>query len=111
MNREDADDVANRTADIVRTEAVPIARTLRDGYAWNQFDEARRHGAGRNCVDDLAAEDALLRRALSVDERRFAGNRDRFRDAADSQFGIDRRRERAPQLDAFAPHRRKAGER
>jgi len=92
------------TADVMRAEAIPVARTLRDGDAWNQFDQARRHAAGRNRVDDLAAENALLRRALDVDERRFAGDGDGFRHAADSQIRVDGSREGAAQLDAFAPY-------
>ena len=40
--------------------------------------------AGRNGVDDLLADDALQRGRLHVDDRRFAGHRDRFLDRADA---------------------------
>ena len=41
-------------------------------------------------------------RALDVDDRRFAGDRDRFLERADPQVGVHRGDERARQLDAFA---------
>ena len=42
-------------------------------------------------------------RALHVDDRRLAGDRDRLGDVADPQVGVHRGDERAGQLDAFAP--------
>ena len=50
-------------------------------------------------------------RALDVDDRRFAGDRDRLFERADSQIGVDRGDEVAAQLDAFALHRVETGQR
>ena len=49
--------------------------------------------------------------ALHVDDRRLAGDGDRLLERADLQLGVDRRGERAGQLDAFAPNGLKPGQR
>src|SRR6185503_12485815 len=54
-------------------------------------------------VEQIAAEDVRSLRALHVNGRRRAGDRDRFLEGADPQLGVDRRREVGRQFDAFAP--------
>src|SRR5437870_3903336 len=60
---------------------------------------------------DILADRGLHFRALDVDDWRLAGDGDGFLERADSQIGVDRRDERAAQLDAFALHRTEAGQR
>jgi hypothetical protein len=65
---------------------------------------------GRNRRHGVAVDHLLSPRALHVDDRALAGDRDRLLQCTDAQFHADRRRERARQLDSFAPDRRKSGE-
>jgi hypothetical protein len=67
--------------------------------------------ARRNRVDYLVAQHALLRRVLHVHDRRLTGDGDRLLERADSQVGVDRRRKRSSQLDAFAVHRGESNQR
>ena len=52
--------------------------------------------------DDLVAQGRLALRALHVDDRGFAADRDRFGERANLELGVDRRDERPGQLDTFA---------
>jgi hypothetical protein len=52
----------------------------------------------------------LLARALHVDGRRLAGDRDRLLESADLHFCVDRRSKRPGQLDAFALDRAEPGQ-
>ena len=62
-------------------------------------DNVSRRGNGR---ENVLADDRLLARALHVDDRRLAADRDRFRECADLQVGVHGRHEIPRQLDAFA---------
>ena len=56
-----------------------------------------------NRRDDVVVEHRLTAHALHVDDRRFAGDRDRLLERADPEIGVHRGGERAGELDAFAP--------
>ena len=58
----------------------------------------------------LVAQDQFAARAgLDVDDRRHAGDGDRFLDGADPQLRVDARDAAAADVDAVADHRRKPG--
>ena len=61
--------------------------------------------------DHVAADRRLPPDALHVDDRRLAGDGDRFRERADPQIRVDRGGERAGQLDALALDGAEAGQR
>ena len=81
------------------------------GHPRNHRLDAGGVPRGRNGRQDVPVDRGLRLRALDVDGRRLAGDRDRFRQGADLQIGVDRRDERAGQLDAFAFHRTETGQR
>ena len=62
------------------------------------------------CFDHLLIEDALLRRALHVDDRTLTGDGDRLFERAHAQVDVDRRDERTCQLDAFAADGRESAQ-
>ena len=84
--------------------SVPVM--LPESVAWfipgNQGLDAVDVPRGGNGGEDVLADRLLRPRALDVDDRRFAGDGDRFLERADFQVAVDRRDERARQLDAFA---------
>jgi hypothetical protein len=94
-----------------RGSADVLIRQPAARHAGNQ----RRHVVGgtarRNVVDDFAVDDALPFRVLYVDDRRLAGDGDRFFERADAHLGVNLGGERACQHDAFALHRVEAAER
>jgi hypothetical protein len=70
-------------------------------------DQGAQRGPGsarREDVEDRAIHDLLPRRALEVNHRRLAGDRDRLFEPADAQVGVDAGVERALQHHAFALH-------
>ena len=79
----------------------------------------RRHGCEDRIVtagdrerpDDICVQDLLTRRALHVDDRGLAGDRDRLSDGSHLQVRVDRDDSGATHFDARAPHRAESGER
>src|SRR5687768_5363752 len=71
MNREVGHAVARLAADV-------LVRELRRAHAGDERRQALLRPRARKEVDDLAVDDALLRGALDVDDRRLAGDGDRF---------------------------------
>ena len=100
VNGEVGEAVARRAADVLRRERVGVGAA--DAAARAEDDAGLERGevdaetAGRNGVDDFLRDDLLDRGALHVDERRFAGDGDRFGDRADLHVRVDRRDERCP---------------
>ena len=60
--------------------------------------------AHRQRLHRLAREHLLLRHALYVHERRFAGHRDRFGELADAEVRVDGGDKSRGDIDAFAAH-------
>src|SRR5262249_10220985 len=99
----------------------PAPGTAEDDHLWNhlgigcgareragarhQREETPVRSSGRNRVEELAANHLLTPDALHVDDWRLAADRDRFSDGSDGQFGVDRRDERATELNSFALER------
>ena len=63
----------------------------------------------RDRVQHVARQYVRPHVALHVDDRRFAGDRHRFFDGADTHVGVDRRGEVRGELHPFLLHRRKTG--
>jgi hypothetical protein len=59
---------------------------------------------GRNGINNLPVHHLLPRRALHVDDRRFARHGHRFFERSHAQVGVHRRDERARQLKPFATY-------
>ena len=86
MRRRVARDLLGaRAADVLAPEV----------HARDEHGQRRPIGRIRQRIEDLTIEDALLTRALDVDDGRLAGDPDRFLEAADAQVGIDAGREGA----------------
>ena len=97
--------VARRPSDVLHRGGPGVVPRR---HAWNEDRQFVGDAAGRDGVHRLASDDALLRRALHVDDWRFAGHADRLFNGADPHVGVDRRDERAGHLHAFAPDGGKA---
>ena len=80
-------------------------------HAGDHRREVRVETARGDRVDDFLGHDALGRRALHVDDRRLAGDDDRFLDRADLHVGVDRHVGAADQLEAVALDGVEAGQR
>jgi hypothetical protein len=92
----------------VRTECatdVLIRQTARaQSDAWDKHADIEHVLAGRQRVEFLMRDDRLLGRGLHVDDRRFSRNRDRFRDVAHFQVGVDGGCKRTCELHAVSFH-------
>src|SRR5207249_3329722 len=80
-------------------------------HARNQDAERDVTASGGNHIHDILRHDALAKRVLHVDDGRLAGYGDGFFDGADTQLGVQRRRERSGQLDPFTLRRAEARQR
>jgi hypothetical protein len=77
----------------------------------DELRQALDAAAGRNQVHRFAVEHRGLRRRGHVDDRRRAGDRDRFFEGADAELSVQRRGEFRRQHESVAPERLEAGER
>ena len=107
MNRK------RRVLEVVR--ATDVGERAAPGLGRRQARDQHHHvdvaAAGRDRLDHLLIEHALLRRALNVDDRAVTGDGDRLLERTDAQVDVDRGDEGARQLDSFAPHRRESAQR
>ena len=90
-----------RVLQIVRAADVAQAARAERHHPRDEDRQVDEAAPGRNGRDDVGGDRALLFRALDVDERRFAGDRDRLGDVANPEVGVHRGHERPGQLDAF----------
>ena len=80
---------------------LPPESSLR-AHPGDQRGDAGRVARHRDRGDDVLADRLLNFHALHVDDRRFAGDRDRLFEGADFQVAVDGGDEGASQLDAVA---------
>ena len=92
-----------RAADVARQRAAAA-----DGEcgARNHDTDGLDVAAGRERITDFLGHHHALRDVRGVDDRRFAGDGQRFGQLADLQVDVDRRGEVRRQLDPFADDRR-----
>src|SRR5205823_5063142 len=96
-----------RAADVLEAAASGLGRL----DARNQHDFIDVAAAGGNGLDELLRKHAFLLRALHVDDRALAADRDGFRYVAEAQIRVDRRDKRALEDKAFALVGVKSGQR
>ncbi len=92
-----------------RALAADVLRAAR--HAGDEHRQVGLSAPDRDRVDDVLAHDALLHRALDVDDRGLPGHRDRFAQQAHLELGVDGGRERARELNPFALEGREPGQR
>ena len=83
---------------------------VRHPHAGHQRRQARVVARRRQRIEQVAVQHVRPLRALHVDDRRVAGDRDRLLERADAEIGVDRHREVGRQIEAFAPERIEAGQ-
>ena len=93
MDNEVHTGLRNRSADVLPHTG--------DEHRRCQRREAHEVAIGRQHIHDFARRGRQLHRALSVDDGRLAGHRDRLFYGPHSQVGVDVRRETGRELDPF----------
>ena len=96
---------------LVLRAADVLADRAGNRHARNQRCQVLVAAAGRNRIDDLVTEHALLCRVLHVHDGRLTAHHHGFRNLPDTHVDADRRGERPLQLDAVAPDRRETAQR